>query len=99
MKPLLDGFSKSCPAKNLQYFTPGDLNYQIEKFEPSMTPTQDQAFKHAAEVRCKGSAGGVSCVNLGFIDAGKGNGVLDQFVRSLCGQPISCKAPGKCAGR
>jgi len=45
MKPLLDGFSKSCAEKNLQYFTPGDLNYQIEKFEPSMTPTQDQAFK------------------------------------------------------
>ena len=45
MKPLFDGFSKSCAAKNLRCFTPGDLNYRIEKFEPSMTPRQDQSFK------------------------------------------------------
>jgi hypothetical protein len=45
MKPLFDGFSKSCAAKNLRCFTPGDLNYRIEKFEPSMTPRHDQSFK------------------------------------------------------
>jgi hypothetical protein len=45
MKPLFDGFSKSCAAKNLRCFTPDDLNYRIEKFEPSMTPQQDQSFK------------------------------------------------------
>lgn len=94
--PFFSALSHACPSKNLQLLLPADLNFQIEKFEPTLTPDQDRHFRQVALDHCKNSIAGTGCGNVGFLEVAQQDHFMDRFVAALCELPIRCTAPAEC---
>ena len=95
-RPFFLALDHKCPTKKLQDLPPGDLNYQVELFEPSLTPAQDRDFTKAAKKACAKSIAGTGCGNVAFLDTAEREHFLDQFVDYLCSLPASCTAFLEC---
>jgi hypothetical protein len=52
-KPFFRALQGSCPERHLENLPGPDLNYQIELFEPKLTPQQNEEFLAEAKVSCK----------------------------------------------
>jgi hypothetical protein len=89
--------SGSCSRNMVQDLTPADLNYFIEGYEAKLTAAQDRRFHEASKESCQGEAGGVACVNTGFLLSAEKDGYLAAFVDSLCHSGIHCTGPANCS--
>ncbi|SNS22141.1 hypothetical protein SAMN05421770_10145 [Granulicella rosea] len=98
-EPYFRALNASCPDRNLQHLPPAQLSFQIEKFEPRLTPEQHKSVDRATTQRCDGAIVGSGCGNVGFLEAAQRDGFLPKFVQFVCGQPVKCSGPGACSGQ
>ena len=98
-KPFFKALQASCPEKHLENLPGPDLNYQIELFEPKLTPRQNREFLAQAEVSCKAAIAGTGCGNVAFLDVVEHRAILHKFVEEICHSKLTCTAPGECTSK
>lgn len=96
-KAALDHY---CLAKHLDLMTPADLNDRIDPFLQSLPAADRERLSSAPEVRqaCRQSQVGVSCQNIGYIDAARRLHLLDAFAQSVCKVAMTCDAANAAPG-
>ena len=98
-KPFFKALQASCPEKHLENLPGPDLNYQIELFEPKLTPQQDKEFLAEAKASCKDAIAGTGCGNVAFLDVAEHKAILPKFVQEICHSKLRCTAPGECTSK
>ena len=98
-KPFFKALQASCPEKHLENLPGPDLNYQIELFEPKLTPQQSKEFLAEAKVSCKDAIAGTGCGNVAFLDVAEHRAILPKFVEEICHSKLKCAAPGECTSK
>lgn len=98
-KPFFKELQASCPDKHLEDLPGPDLNYQIELFEPKLTPQQDKEFLAKAKASCKDAIAGTGCGNVAFLDVAEHWAILPKFVEEICHSKLKCTAPGECTSK
>ncbi|WP_263377217.1 hypothetical protein [Granulicella aggregans] len=98
-KPFFEALQASCPDKHLENLPAPDLNYQIELFEPNLTPQQDKEFLAEAKVSCKDAIAGTGCGNVAFLDVAERREFLPKFVKEICHSQLKCTAFGECTSK
>ena len=98
-KPFFKALQASCPEKRLENLPGPDLNYQIELFEPKLTPRQNREFLALAEVSCKAAIAGTGCGNVAFLDVVEHRAILHKFVEEICLSKLTCTALGECTSK
>ena len=91
-QPLKVALDHYCSAKHLDLMTPADLNDRIDPFLQSLPVADRERLSNAPEVKqaCSQSQVGVSCQNIGYIDAARRLNLLDVFAQSVCKVAITC---------
>jgi hypothetical protein len=95
-QPFKAALGRYCPAKHLDLLTPASLNGNIESFLQSLPDADHQRLDRSDEVKgaCVHSEAGVSCQNIGYIEAAARLRLLDALAQSVCRTPVTCE-PGK----
>lgn len=97
--PFFKAVQASCPEKHLENLPSADLNFQIEQFEPKLSPQQDKEFLAEAKAGCRDSIAGTGCGNVAFLHVAERRAFLSSFVQEICHSQLKCSAPGECTSR
>ena len=93
--------AKECPARHLEWLSPGELDDLIEVNFHDALPGALQARLDGADrterAACAHAMGGLVCFNAAYMRAMSAVGLLPRFARMVCGSGLSCKGQSLCA--
>jgi hypothetical protein len=97
--PYHELLAKLCPAKHLEWVSPGQLNDLIMiDFEGSLTKTIKAKIDRANDekVACANVIAGATCENVSHMKAMSKVGLLAKFAKSVCDSGLVCRGQSDC---
>jgi hypothetical protein len=92
--------AKQCPAKHLEWLSPGELDDLIEVNFHDALPGSLQSKLDAADrtekEACANNVAGLTCFNVAYMRAMSDVGLLPSFAKMVCVSGLTCKGQSDC---
>ena len=92
--------AKQCPAKHLEWLSPGELDDLIEvNFHDALPPalqTKLDAADKTEKAACANATGGIVCFNAAYMRAMNDVSLLPRFAKLVCTSGLSCQGQSDC---